>query len=861
MQSVNPGGASTNSPHSTGTTASGALSTSAPAAPTGLAVTSVGHQSVTLNWTASPGANFYTIYRSTLVNNGGGASNVLNTIVLANNVTGTGYTDTSPTDGSIYRYFVTATSAGGTSSNSASAAGVPLPAPPASAPGSLTGNFVQTTNVLLNWSPVSGAVGYIIRRATSPGGPFTFLMSVTETTYTDIGLNVALGYYYQVAAVNAAGVSANATVAVTAPPSAPVSLSAIPGNSQITLNWSAVANATGYYLYRGPGSGNETTLVAGNYVGTSYTNTGLANGTTYFYVVAATNSVGLSPNSPEASATPGVNIAGGRNLTWVGDGSANLWNVSGAANWLTNGVATVFYNGDTVTFDNTANNLSANLAGTLQPALVTVNASKNYTFSGGGSIAGTNMLIKAGTGTLTINTTNTYSGGTVLSNGTATLGNISANLVGLGSGPITFDGGTLEFNGWTGNNGTDYGGNTNSLVVPANQAGTIHNPQRFLTPGLAGALSGSGTLNLQVKYVRGDVSGDWSSFTGRINVTYSSGGSTIDHFRVANANGFPGAKLNIGSNVLMYSRAASGSIIPIGEFSGALGAAVSADGAGGLGGMNTVTWRVGELDTDATNAASFQGIAALIKEGTGTWTLTGASTHTGTTVLSNGTLLVNGSFNGSPVTVNGGTLGGIGSISGAAVTVNSGGGFTPGSTAGFGPLTISNNLTLAAGSTTFMRIQHSPLTNNVANVAGTMTEGGTLVVTNIGASALTNGDSFQLFNAGNYSGAFAGFVLPPLANGQAWNTYTLNTSGTLSVVVLTPPTIASPNLVGGSVVIGGSGGVNSWPYYLLASTNLTSPSAQWARVATNQFDGNGHFIITNAINPNWPQTFYRLQLQ
>jgi len=60
-------------------------------------------------------ANYYTIYRSTLVNNGGGASNVLGTIVLNNTNTATSYTDTTPTDGSIYSYFVTANSAGGTS--------------------------------------------------------------------------------------------------------------------------------------------------------------------------------------------------------------------------------------------------------------------------------------------------------------------------------------------------------------------------------------------------------------------------------------------------------------------------------------------------------------------------------------------------------------------------------------------------------------------------------------------------------------------------------------------------------------------------------------------------------------------------
>ena len=178
-------------------------------------------------------------------------------------------------------------------------------------------------------------------------------------------------------------------------------------------------------------------MVVASYTGTSYTNIGLANGTTYYYVVAGTNSGGLGPNSPEASATPDVIITfTSRSLTWKGDGLANLWNVSGAANWVTNGVATIFNSGDTVTFNNTgSNNVPVTLAGTLQPALVTINASKNYTLSGAGSMAGTNTLINAGSGTLTINTTNTYSGGTILSNGTTVLGSIGANPGGLGPAP------------------------------------------------------------------------------------------------------------------------------------------------------------------------------------------------------------------------------------------------------------------------------------------------------------------------------------------------------------------------------------------------------------------------------------------
>src|SRR5262249_2090036 len=149
------------------------------------------------------------------------------------------------------------------------------------------------------------------------------------------------------------------------------------------------------------------------------------------------------------------------------------------------------------------NNVPVTLAGTPQPAFTIFSASKSYTLSGSGSISGTNQLIKTGSGTLTINTTNTYSGGTVLSNGTTTLGSISANSVGLGSGAVTLAGGTLEFNGWTGSTTPEYGGNTNPLLIPTGQTGTIHVPQRFTAPGLDGSLSGSGTLNLQVKFVRG----------------------------------------------------------------------------------------------------------------------------------------------------------------------------------------------------------------------------------------------------------------------------------------------------------------------------------------------------------------------
>jgi hypothetical protein len=103
--------------------------------------------------------------------------------------------------------------------------------------------------------------------------------------------------------------------------------------------------------------------------------------------------------------------------------------------------------------------------------------------------------------------------------------------------------------------------------------------------------------------------------------------------------------------------------------------------------------------------------------------------------------------------------------------------------------------------------------------------------------------------------------LPSLTGNLVWNTNTLKKSGALSVVTLTSPTIANIKLVGGNLVISGAGGVNSWPYYILASTNLMLPTAQWIPIATNQFDAGGNFSITNVIDPSQPLTFYKLQLQ
>ena len=81
-------------------------------------------------------------------------------------------------------------------------------------------------------------------------------------------------------------------------------LSATPGSGQISLSWTAVSGASTYRLYRATASGGPYTTIQTNLTGTSFTDTGLTNGTTYYYVATAVNLVGEGPNSNEASATP-----------------------------------------------------------------------------------------------------------------------------------------------------------------------------------------------------------------------------------------------------------------------------------------------------------------------------------------------------------------------------------------------------------------------------------------------------------------------------------------------------------------------------------------------------------------------------
>src|SRR6266852_2138892 len=88
------------------------------------------------------------------------------------------------------------------------------------------------------------------------------------------------------------------------PPPAPTLSTPVAGNNQVSLSWTASAGASSYNVKRSFTSGVNYTLVATGLTATSFTDTTVTNGTTYFYVVSAENSAGESPNSNEVSATP-----------------------------------------------------------------------------------------------------------------------------------------------------------------------------------------------------------------------------------------------------------------------------------------------------------------------------------------------------------------------------------------------------------------------------------------------------------------------------------------------------------------------------------------------------------------------------
>jgi len=266
-----------------------------PAAPANVKAVA-GTSQVTLSWTASPGATSYDIYR-------GSTSGGESPHPIATGIAGTTFVNTGLTNGTTYYYRLRAKSATGAGMYSSEVSATPQPA----APTGLTAT-AGNTQITLAWTASAGAASYNIYRGTAPGAESAtpIATGITSTSYVNNGLINGSAYYYVVAAVNGGSVSTKSNEAWTKPqppvPAAPKNLATTRGNSQVSLSWTASAGATSYKVYRSTTPGGETAIAG--VTTTTYINTGLTNGKTYYYKIAAVNGGGLSPQSNEASATP-----------------------------------------------------------------------------------------------------------------------------------------------------------------------------------------------------------------------------------------------------------------------------------------------------------------------------------------------------------------------------------------------------------------------------------------------------------------------------------------------------------------------------------------------------------------------------
>ena len=624
-------------------------------------------------------------------------------------------------------------------------------------------------------------------------------------------------------------------------------------------------------------------LSAGNYTLISYTGTLTGN-------LSLITVEGLDGTPYVLSAEPGTisitvqSVRTPSSIVWSGS-VGTAWDVAKTQNWKLGESNDVFVGGDQVLFDDNAVNTAVTLNGTLPVSSFSINSSKNYTFTGTGVISGSTGLVKSGSGTLSLQTKNTFAGGVTINGGTIEISKLSngeevgplgvsnksasnlvfsnggilkinstltqntdrgitlstgggevnvansmasfgglitgsgnlvksgtgifavlgkntytggttikagavqlssfdANEFGLGTGMVTLENGASlsMLDTWDGD--FDYVNTTCplNLFVPAGATGRFNAAGRCK---LTGSLTGAGTFELFTEFVRTELNGNWSQFTGTIKVLTDADGGD---FRINTSAGFGKATLNLGDKTFAYylpAPSSSGTTLEAGAITGAAGSILRGSSISG----RTLTWKVGGINTDAvypgTIAEAGTGSTLVInKVGTGTWTISGNNTYRGNTIVTAGKLLVNntagsGTGTGSVIVAANAILGGTGILS-STVGLSQGAMIDPGNN-GIGTFTVGGSLFITTSSKVLAEINPSNSTADRLNVAATLTYGGTLQLSKLGAGEFAAGNNFKLFNATTYAGSFASIIPEKPADGLKWDISELLTTGTLKV--------------------------------------------------------------------------------
>lgn len=166
---------------------------------------------------------------------------------------------------------------------------------------------ISTSEIDLDWSPVSGATGYLVERSSDGGTAWVHLPSTSlngsSSTFADTSVAPGTVYEYQILSVNAVGDSpATAPGQVVTLPNAPVLSASVVSSSQINLSWAVIPSAAQYTVQLSADGGNTWTTLA-TQASTSYSATGLADATSFAFRIFAGNPTGNSAASNIVSAS------------------------------------------------------------------------------------------------------------------------------------------------------------------------------------------------------------------------------------------------------------------------------------------------------------------------------------------------------------------------------------------------------------------------------------------------------------------------------------------------------------------------------------------------------------------------------